>query len=416
MAVRFMQGNEAVFEGAVAAGARFYAGYPITPSSEIAELAARRLPGAGGAFIQMEDELGSMAAIIGASLAGKKSFTATSGPGFSLMQENLGLAAMAEVPCVVINVMRSGPSTGLATKPAQADVMQARWGTHGDHAIIALAPSSVQDCFDLTVKAFNLAERFRTPVVLLSDEVVGHMRERVVIPEDGVELVDRKKPTCPPDEYLPYQAGADGVAPLASYGSDYIFHINGSMHGESGYPQNDPANAGKVIRRLTDKIERCRDEIAITRRYHLDDAEVVLISFGATARSALETVLMLRDQGVKAGLLQLVILWPFPESAVREAALKAKVVIVPEMNLGQVIGEVRRVLGPSEAGLSASAPAVAGYNKSNGEAITPEEILGRVQEILAQVEGALGKASGRTAEAGSAKVQDAGKEGAHGRS
>ena len=372
---QFMQGNEAITEGAIYAGARFYAGYPITPSSEIAESCSTRLLETGGVYIQMEDELASMAAIIGASLAGMKSFTATSGPGFSLMQENMGVAQMAEVPCVIVDVQRSGPSTGLATKPAQADIMQIRWGRHGDQAIIALAPSSVQECFDLTVRAFNLAERFRTPVVLMPDEIVGHMRESITIPEPGaVEVVNRKKPTCPPEEYLPFQNEVeDGIAPLAEYGGKYVFHVTSSMHGPAGHTQNDPENAGKKIRNLYDKIYNYLDEIIETRQVMTDDMELLVITSGGTTRAAHEAVLEARRQGLKVGLLQLVTVWPFADQKIEELSRHAKKIIVPEMNLGQMISEVKRVVGPRMP--------VFGLNKSNGLGIEPEEIVERIKEV-----------------------------------
>lgn len=370
--VRFLQGNEAILEGAIAAGARFFAGYPITPSSEIAEGAAQRLPALGGVYLQMEDELASMAAIAGASLAGMRSFTATSGPGFSLMQENLGLAIMAEIPCVVVNVQRSGPSTGLATRPAQADVMQARWGTHGDHAIIALCPAGVQECFDLTVKAFDLAERFRSPVILLADEIVGHMREGVVLAM-RTPVRNRRLPACGPEEYLPYRPDPDGVPPLAVFGSPYVFHANGSMHGESGYPNNNPDNAARLIRRLCDKILDYPDEYTLYREYYTGDAELLFVSYGASARSALQVVLEARAEGRKAGLLQLQSLWPFPDKTVVSAASRAKSVVVPEMNLGQVVREVERALG--------GAVPVYGVHKSNGEPMSPEEIVAGVRGV-----------------------------------
>lgn len=368
-AVRFLQGNEAILEGALAAGARFYAGYPITPSSEIAEGAARKLPPLGGVFLQMEDELASMAAVIGASLAGVKAFTATSGPGFSLMQENLGLSMMAEVPCVVIDVQRPGPSLGLATRPAQGDVMQARWGTHGDHGIIVLCPSSVQECFELTVKAFNLSERFRNPVILLADEGIGHLRERVQIP-DQVEAWERRWPRCAPDQYLPYRPDEDGVPPLAAYGSEYMFHTTGSMHGESGFSSEDPENAGGLIKRLSDKINNFRHEISFTSAHHTEGAELLLISYGASARSAQEATIMARARGVKVGFLNLNTLWPFPEEAVCSLSSSAQAVAVVEMNLGQLVGEVRRVVP--------DATPVHPICKSNGREITPDEVLEEV--------------------------------------
>ncbi|TYP59859.1 2-oxoacid:acceptor oxidoreductase subunit alpha [Thermosediminibacter litoriperuensis] len=371
--IKFLQGNEACVEGALTAGASFYAGYPITPSSEIAELASIRLPAVGGVFIQMEDEIASMAALVGASMAGAKAFTATSGPGFSLMQENIGLAIMTEAPCVIINVQRSGPSTGLATKPAQADVMQARWGTHGDHAIIVLSPASVQECYELMIQAFNFAEEFRTPVIFLSDEIVGHMREKVIL-RDDIPIVNRKFPKVDPPEYRPYQPGEDGVPPLAYFGSDYIFHASSSMHDETGYPNNVPDNAEKVIKRLYKKIYDHRDEIIITKEYETEDAEIILVSFGASARSAREAVYILRESGYKAGLLQLNTLWPFPDEKVRQLADRAKFMVVPEMNLGQIISEVKRVV-------EARIP-VYGVNKVNGEIITPYEILGKIKEVF----------------------------------
>lgn len=372
---QFLQGNEAITEGAIYAGARFYAGYPITPSSEIAETCSTRLMEVGGVYVQMEDELASMAAITGASLSGMKSFTATSGPGFSLMQENMGVAQMAEVPCVIVNVQRSGPSTGLATKPAQADIMQIRWGRHGDQAIIALAPASVQECFDLTVKAFNLAERFRTPVVLMPDEIVGHMRESITIPEPGeLEVFNRKKPTCAPEEYLPFHSeGEDGIAPLAEYGGKYVFHVTSSMHGEAGYTQNDPANAEKKIRHLYDKIYNYLDEIIETRQVMTDDMELLVITSGGTTRAAHEAVLEARRQGLKVGLLQLVTVWPFADQQIAALAQSTKKILVPEMNLGQMISEVKRVVGPQIP--------VFGLNKSNGLGIEPKEIMDQIKEV-----------------------------------
>lgn len=372
--VRFMQGNEAMAEGAFAAGARFYAGYPITPSSEVAEAASRRLPELGGMYIQMEDEIGSIAAIIGASLSGKKAFTATSGPGFSLMQENLGVAVMAEVPCVVINVQRSGPSTGLATKPAQGDVMQSRWGTHGDHGMIVISPSSVQDCYDLMVKAFNLSEKYRTPVVFLADEIVGHMREKVVLRELSTkEIVDRKKPTCEPKDYKPFAIDEDGIAPLAAYGSEYIFRVSGSTHDETGFPNNKPENADKFIRHYTDKIERNKKDITITREYNLKDAEYVIIAYGCSTRSSLEAMKIAGDNGIRVGVLQLVTIWPFADDEVRDVCSKAKGIIVPEMNLGQVIREVQR--------LNDYNTPILGVNKVNSEGIHPHEILEKINEL-----------------------------------
>ena len=366
---RLMQGNQAIAEGAIYAGARFYAGYPITPSSEIADECARRMPQLGGMFIQMEDEIASIAAVIGASLAGAKALTATSGPGFSLMQENLGLAVMGEVPCVVVNVQRSGPSTGLATKPAQADIMQARWGRHGDQSVIALCPATVRECFMLTVQAFNFAERFRVPVILLPDEIVGHMRENVALPLPGeIEVLERKTPRGAAADYLPFQPDSDGIAPLAAYGSKYVFHVTSSMHGTDGYSNNDPKNAEWRVRQLHEKIERYRHEIVLTQSYYTDDMDVLIVALGATTRAARAAALEARSQGVKAGVLQLQTVWPFPDKEIAALAGKARMVVVPEMNYsGQVAGEVRKVLGP--------AADLRRVNSYNGSIITPQDIL-----------------------------------------
>jgi len=370
--IRFMIGNEACLEGAIKAGARFYAGYPLTPSSEIAELASKRLPKLGGVYIQMEDEVGSMAAMVGASFAGAKAFTATSGPGLSLMQENLGLAIMTEAPCVLIDVQRCGPSTGNATKVAQADVMQARWGTHGEHAIIALSPSSAQECYDLTIQAFNFAERFRTPVILLSDATVAHMREKVVLKD--LPVVNRTVPDCNPKEYKPFKAGENKVPPMASFGSDYIFHATSSMHTETGSYGGTPQHADALIRRLHDKIYDYIDEITITKEFNTKDAEILFVSYGVSARSAREAVNMLRNQGIKAGLLQLNTIWPFPDKKVLKAGAFAKAIFVPELNLGQVVNEVKRVInGKTE---------VYGINKVDTRILSPYEIIERVKEVL----------------------------------
>ncbi|OPX95519.1 MAG: 2-oxoglutarate oxidoreductase subunit KorA [Syntrophorhabdus sp. PtaB.Bin006] len=366
---RLIQGNQAMTHGALYAGARFYAGYPITPSSEIAEECSVLMPKLGGMYIQMEDEIAGIAAVIGASLAGAKAFTATSGPGFSLMQENLGFAVMGEIPCVVINVQRSGPSTGLATKPAQADVMQARWGRHGDQTLIVLCPASVVECFELTVQAFNFAEKYRIPVILAADEVVAHMREGFSIPEEGeLAVIDRKKPSCSPRDYKPFKADADGIAPLASYGSEYVFHVSSSMHGPDGFSNNDPANAARKIEQLHSKIEVHRDEIVITRSFQIEDAEVLLVAFGITTRASRAAARTAREAGIKAGVLQLLTLWPFPDKEIRFAAERAQTIIVPEMNYaGQVAGEVQRVVGPDRD--------IRRVNRYNGQIITPDDIL-----------------------------------------
>jgi len=380
----FLQGNEALLEGALAAGARFYAGYPITPSSEVAELASRRLPALGGVFIQMEDEIGSMAALVGASLAGAKAFTATSGPGFSLMQENIGLAVMVEAPCVVMNVMRSGPSTGLATKPAQADIMQARWGTHGDHPAVALAPGSVPECFSLTVQAFNLAERLRTPVFVLSDEIIGHMREKVVLPDPSdIEIWDREPPSCAPEDYQAYRPGPSGVPPLAAFGSRYVFHATSSMHGEMGVSANDRATAARLIARL------CAKSGGGAPGPGGDAQGVLVVAFGSSARSARQMMLDHPERGFT--LMRLRTLWPFPEGVLRELAREHEAVVVAEMNTGQLVLEVSRVVRvvggerPVEAAL-----------RSDGEIITPAEIWQAVKRALGRTMGAeRGGAQGR---------------------
>ncbi len=366
---RLMQGNQAIAEGAIYAGARFYAGYPITPSSEIADECATRLPKLGGTYIQMEDEMASIAAVIGASLAGAKALTATSGPGFSLMQENLGLAVMGEVPCVVVDVQRAGPSTGLATKPAQSDIMQVRWGRHGDQAVIALCPATVRECFTLTVQAFNFAERFRLPVILMPDEIVGHMRENVALPLPGeIELIERKAPSGAPAAYLPFKPDEDGIAPLAAYGGEYVFHVTSSMHGTDGYSNNDPVNAAWRVRQLHEKIERHRDEIVLTQSWYTEDMEVLIVTLGATTRAGRSAALEARAKGIKAGVLQLQTVWPFPDREVAALGKAVRMVVVPEMNYsGQVAGEVQKALGPGAD--------LRRVNRYNGTIITTQDIL-----------------------------------------
>ncbi len=371
---RLMQGNEAVVEGALAAGVRFFAGYPITPSTEIAELMAERLPGLGGKFIQMEDEIASMAAVIGASLAGVKALTATSGPGFSLKQENIGYAAMAEIPCVIVNVQRWGPSTGIPTAPAQGDVMQARWGTHGDHPVIVLCPASVREAYMLAIRAVNLSEKYRVPVILLMDEVIGHMRERVILPRAGeVEVIERKKPAVEPKDYYPYRPGDDGVPPMANFGDGYRYHVTGLVHDEKGNPTTDPQVAENLILRLHRKIYDHLDDVITVEGYQLEDAEVVVVAYGAVARSAKRAVKDARAAGIKAGLFRPVTIWPFPEKEVAELARQARAVIVAEMNLGQLKGEVERAVQGRVR--------VTGVNRLNGELITFDEILSAIKEV-----------------------------------
>ena len=371
---RIMSGNEAVAEGAVAAGVRFFAGYPITPSSEIAEVLSYLLPRVGGKFIQMEDELSSVGAIVGASLAGVKSMTATSGPGFSLMQENIGFAFMVEVPCVIVNVQRGGPSTGLPTRPSQADVMQARWGTHGDHNMIVLVPSSVKESFDLTVECVNLSEMYRTPVVLLLDEVIAHMREKVILPEKSeIKIIERKKPTRGGEKYLPYQVTEDAIPPMANFGEGYRYHVTGLTHDETGFPTNDPEEIDKNIRRLYSKIEKHKDEIIRVEQVYTEDAEMAVFAYGSVARSARNVVKKAREKGINVGLMRPITLWPFPEKEVSNLANRAKKIIVPEMNMGQIINEVRRVVPQGVE--------VEGINRVDGELVTPSEIMNKIEEV-----------------------------------
>ncbi|MFH2111761.1 MAG: 2-oxoacid:acceptor oxidoreductase subunit alpha [Candidatus Bathyarchaeota archaeon] len=343
----FVNGDWACAEGAVSAGCRFYAAYPITPATEIAERLAQRFPALGGKFIQFEDEIGAIASVLGASFSGLKAMTATSGPGISLMLENLGLAVMTEAPCVVVNVMRGGPSTGQPTMGAQGDVMQCRWGMHGDVEIIALAPSSVQEMYDLTVEAFNLSEAYRVPVFLLSDANIGHMYERLVIPaEDELRIVDRKKPAVPPKDYRPYEADESMVPPMASFGDGYRFYSTGLTHNEMGYPDTSVEAQDRLVRRLSDKIRRNADRITRVDRLMVDDCDVLVVAYGITARSAATAVKQAREQGLKAGLLRLVSLWPFPEKVLEELAGRVKGVVVAEMNYGQLVREVERAVRP----------------------------------------------------------------------
>ena len=372
---KFMQGNEACSEGAIMAGCRFFAGYPITPASEIAEQLSVRLPQVDGTFIQMEDEIASMGAIIGASLSGAKSMTATSGPGFSLMQENLGYACLAEVPCVVVDVMRGGPSTGLPTNPSQGDVMQARWGTHGDHPIIALSASSVLECFTLTIKAFNFAEKYRTPVILLLDEVVAHMREKVVLPDPAkLEVIDRVKPSVPPEWYLPYEDTSYGVPPMGIFGEGYRYHVTGLIHDIRGFPTLRQDEIEPFLARLFRKISSHFGDIQMVERYQVEDADLVIIAYGCIARSAHRAMVEARAQGLKVGLLKLITIWPFPRRSIEPLIKAGKILLVPEMNMGQISREVRRV--------NEGANPVLALNKIDGTIISPKEILARIKEKI----------------------------------
>ncbi len=371
---RLLQGNEAVVEGALYAGCRFFAGYPITPATEISEAMSYRLPAVGGTFIQMEDEIASLGATIGASLAGAKAMTATSGPGFSLMQENLGFACVAEVPCVIVNVMRGGPSTGLPTNVSQGDVQQARWGTHGDHPIIVLAAATTWDCFNLTVKAFNLAEKYRTPVILLSDEVVAHTREKIVLPPPGaLEVSDRVRPSIPPEWYVPYADNARGVPEMGIFGDGYRYHVTGLIHDLHGFPTERPDEIVPFLNRLFRKITQHFADIQMVEEELTEDAEVLVIAYGSVARSARRAVREARQRGLKAGLVKLITLWPFPRNLLEPLLARVRAVLVPELNMGQMSREVKRV----NQGMTR----VETLNRIDGNLITPGEILERLVKM-----------------------------------
>ncbi len=373
--VKFLQGNEACVEGAIMAGMKFYSGYPITPSTEIAELSSVMLPKVGGKFIQMEDEIAGIAAAIGASLTGLKSMTATSGPGFSLKQENIGYAALTEIPLVIVNVQRGGPSTGLPTAPGQGDVMQAMWGTHGDHPVICLTPDSVKETFDLTIRAFNLAEKYRTPVILLTDEITGHMREKIEIPDPSeVEVFTRKKPEAGSD-YLAYRVEEGDIVPkMADFGSGFRYHVTGLMHDETGFPSNSTENAQKAMDRLMGKVIDYKDDIIDFETLYMDDAEYAILAYGGTARTAKATVKALRAEGIKVGLFRPITLWPFPEEALLKYTDGLKDILVTELNYGQIKLEVERVVK--------GACDVRFYGKANGEIITPEGLMAKFKEVL----------------------------------
>jgi len=370
MTRRLLQGNAACVEGALVAGCRFFAGYPITPSSEIAELLSRRLPVLGGKFMQMEDEISSLAAVIGASVGGLKSMTATSGPGFSLMQENLGYAAATEIPCVIVDVQRGGPSTGLPTAPSQGDVMQARWGTHGDHPIIALCPSSVAEVFALTVEAFNFSENYRTPVILLLDEVIGHMREPLDFEAfRDIEIVDRMTTDVPPEWYFPYDE-TRSVPPLVSFGEGFRYHITGLLHDRAGFPTYRKDEINPWWRRVFAKIDDNRDRIVMYSADGIEDARTMVLAYGSTARAAAHAIELARRKRYKVGLLVLKTIWPFHDSLIEELTAGANRVIVPEMNLGQLALEVERVLGRRK---------VRRVNRVDGELVSPRQILEAIE-------------------------------------
>ena len=372
-----MQGNEACAEGAIAAGVRFFGGYPITPSTEIAEGMAKLLPAVGGKFVQMEDEIASMGVVLGASLAGKKALTASSGPGISLKQELIGYAACAEIPVVVVNVQRVGPSTGQPTAPSQGDVMQARWGTHGDHPMIALSPWSVREAYDAAIMAVNYSESFRTPVILLMDEIVGHLREKVVLPEAAdIQVYPRRQPAKTRAEgYQPYTPDKDLVPNVADFGTGYHIHVTGLIHDETGFPVGSPKITKEAIDRLHQKIELARDEITHTEEYFMDDAEYAVVAFGGTARTAYEAVRNARAKGQKVGMVRLMTIWPFADKKIKEIASRVKGILVAELNYGQIVNEVERaVAGKCDVQLCA---------KYNMEIFEPQEIESGIDKLCA---------------------------------
>ena len=367
-----MQGNEACVEGALAAGMRLYAGYPITPSTEIAEVSAVRLPQVGGKFIQMEDEIASIACAIGGSVAGVKSMTATSGPGFSLKQENLGYACLAEIPLVVVDVQRSGPSTGLPTSPSQGDMMMARWGTHGDHPIIAISPSSVSEAYNLAIRCFNLSEKYRTPVLFMMDEIIGHLREGIEIP-DHVEIVDRPTVHYPDAKRMPYKVKEGHMVPkMAAFGEGQRYNITGLIHDESGFPTNSNEEAEKLIQRLMHKISDNYDDIVQVEQVNMDDADVAIVCYGGTMRAAISAMEAARAKGVKCGIFRPITIWPFPERELLAVSQKVKKIVVAEHNYGQIVLEVERIIKNNcKLGF---------VGKINGTVITPDEILAKVEE------------------------------------
>jgi len=370
-----VMGNQACVLGAIYAGLRFYAGYPITPSTEVAEGCSRELPKIGGRFIQMEDEIGSIAAVIGASVSGLKAMTATSGPGYSLMVENIGYAYMTETPLVVINVQRGGPSTGLPTKVSQSDTMQAKWGPHGDYTAIAVAPSTIEETVLETIRAFNLAERFRTPVTVLLDEVIGHSRQIITLPEPGeVEIIDRVKPTCSPEDFEAFAMTPNLVSPMPAYGEGYRYICTGLTHDPRGFTTNKPEEIAPKLHKLRHKIIDYQDEIQKMRAEKMDDAEVVFISYGSVARSALQATDIVRKAGYKVGALQLQTIWPFPDKQIRQMCSKCRAVIVAELNMGQIVHEVRLALPPDIE--------VHELQRYDGEILTPMQLVGKLEEVL----------------------------------
>ena len=369
----FLDGDHACCEGALAAGARFAAGYPITPSTEVVERFSARIPTIGGTFIQMEDELAASIAIQGAVWGGAKAFTVTSGPGYSLMMEHIGYAAMTETPCVFVNVQRGGPSTGLPTLPAQADMMQARWGSHGDYGIIAICPNSPQECFDLTIRAFNLAEQYRVPVMVMMDECVGHMTEKVVIPPAAdIDIYPRRHTNRTPEEFRAYAPAADQVPEMAHAGEGYGFHVTGLTHDERGYPAMNVETQDRLVRRLQNKLVPLSNGAALIEEEGLEDAEVAVVSYGITSRVAQRAVQMARERGIRAGKFRLISAWPFPEGRLREIAKRVKTFVVPELNLGQMVHEVERVVGRNAQTIAVT--------HAGGGVHRPDDILGAIME------------------------------------
>ncbi|MFC1839923.1 2-oxoacid:acceptor oxidoreductase subunit alpha [Thermodesulfobacteriota bacterium] len=371
----YITGDEACAEGAMAAGCMFFGGYPITPATEVAEHMSIRLPEVGGTFIQMEDEIAAMASILGASWAGQKSMTSTSGPGFSLMMENIGLGVCTETPCVVVNVQRAGPSTGLPTMGAQGDMMQARWGSHGHYEIIALSPSSAQEIFEQTITAFNLSEKYRIPVLLMTDEVIGHMSEKVIIPETSeIKTISRPKPSGRKDRFKLYRPASNGVAPMPSAGDGYNIHVTGLTHDERGYPVMTVEAQAEMMDRIVHKIRDNRDDIIMTESHNLEDAEIVLVSYGISARTSLAAMHQARSMGMKVGLLRLLTIWPFAEDKIRELAKRVKGFVTVEINLGQIHLEVSRCAGDRADCHLVGHP--------GGTVITPEEVLAKIKEAI----------------------------------
>ena len=376
--ILLLQGNQAIVEGAIAAGVKFYGGYPITPSTEIAEQLALRLPQVGGKFMQTEDEIAGLGTVIGASMAGKKAMTATSGPGFSLKQEMLGLACSAEIPCVIVNVQRVGPATGQPTSPAQGEVMQTRWGTHGDHWLITVSPSSVPECFDLTLRAVALSEKYRCPVILLMDEVIGHMREKIELPDnyDEIPQAERKRPTCAPEDYLAYGCVEGSKVPaMADFGSGYRWHVSGLVHDETGFPKGTGEATRTSQDRLRTKLEDNLDDIVQVENYRMEDVEFAVVAFGGAARTAYEAVDMARKEGLKVGFVRPITIWPFAEKQMQELAGKVKGILVHELNCGQYVLEVERAV--------AGKVPVSMYAKYDNESATPAELLAEIKKAMA---------------------------------